>query len=167
MIFVRTTATDWRARELSPNSLRRAVSFLCCPARVHHECILGSSTTCCNKCGSLRAVAHGSATQEAGQGSPQGSAAAASPASGRDATNLAHPRHAPGAGRGRGGSKMSPGPTSEEERVLAGGESWEESLARAGAAFESGMKAYMREDAEVGGRSRGVVFVILPRSETP
>lgn len=140
-----------------------------CPVRVDQTG--GSGMPCsCDKCGSLRAARRGSAGQEARQGSPQGSprgsATHASPPSGRGDTDLARPcRSRPDAGQqGRGGdaNAMSPGPAAEEERLLANssdGCEEEETLARAGAAFENGMEAYMREDPEVGGRREIVVFV--------
>lgn len=115
----------------------------------------GSSTSC-NECGSLRAAGPGSESkpQAAGQGSPQGSASAtataASPQSAGGATILAHPPPPPDTGDGcGGGAKMRLGPAAEEQALVFDSEICEEGLARAAAAFEDGMKAYMREDPEV------------------
>lgn len=136
--------------------LRRALRCQSSPCRFVFVCArfaqityrygtLGGSCASCNKCGTLRAVGPGSAGREAGQDSPQGSATAASPPSGGDATKHAHP---PDTGDGCGGAEVSLSPTTAE-KVPANSEGCEEGLARAGTAFENGVKAYMREDPEV------------------
>eukprot|EP00903_Cladosiphon_okamuranus_P012967 g12103.t1 len=114
----------------------------------------GGSSASCNKCGrdSQRPIVPRSASQEAGQGLPQASAAAATAPGDRDVAKLAHLHHPPDTGHhGRGGATMGPVGTMADELTRAKRESCcqEESLARAGALFDRGMKAYMREDAEV------------------
>lgn len=151
------------------SSRRRVCS---CLVRVHH--VVGGNSTSCYKCGrgSQRPIGPGSASKEAGQGPPQGSVAIANGPGGRDAAKLAHPRHPPDTGHhDRGGATMNLVGTIAKEQMRAKSESCceEESLARAGAAFDCGMKAYMREDAEVGegegkgeGEGVGCLFLSQP-----
>lgn len=147
-LLTRRRTTAFTAYQPMPRtSPRRAVVMM---AGSFTSRAAGGHTTSCNKCGSLPAIGPGSGAQQAEQSPPPGSTTATRPPSGRGMTKLAHPPPlSSDAGGGRDGTKTSLGPVAEKQ-VLSTSEGCEQSLARACAAFGNGMKAYMREDPEVG-----------------